>query len=111
MTTLEMDTNNNLVVKNKNLQTVNGIIACAQDTKTRVGIVKGENPYNTTQGIPYFDDVLGKLGGMDYLRIAITDRILDSSETVGVSNLEITSNDGTTTVTADVETIYGVTQI
>ena len=111
MTTLEMDANNNLVVRNKTLYTTNGIIACAQDTRTRVGIVLGENPYNTAQGIPYFDDVLGKLGGLDYLRLAITDRILDSTEVVGVTNLDITSNDGTTTVTADVETIYGVTQI
>ena len=111
MTTLEMDSNNNLVVKNANLHTVTGIVACAQDTRTRVGIVQGENPYDTSQGIAYFDDVLGKLGGIEYIRLAITDRIMDSSEIVGVSNLDITSNDGTTTVTADVETIYGVTQI
>lgn len=111
MTTLEMDQNNNLVTIENSLHTVSGIVACTQDIRTRVGIVQGENPYDTSQGIPYFDDVLGKLGGMEYIRIAITDRIKDSDEVNGVSNLEITSNDGTTTVTADVETIYGVTQI
>lgn len=111
MTTLQMDDNNNLVVENKNLQTATGITACAQDTRTRVGIVQGENPYDTEQGIAYFDDILGKLGGVEYLRLAITDRILDNPEIVGVSNLDISSSDNTTTVTADVETIYGVTQL
>lgn len=111
MTTLQMDDNNNLLVKNNNLQTTNAIVACAQDTRTRVGIVQGENPYNTEQGIAYFDDILGKLGGVEYMRLAITDRILDNPEIVGVSNLDITSGEGTTTVTADVETIYGVTQL
>ena len=111
MTTLELDDNNNLVVVNENLRTINGITACAQDTKTRVGIVRGENPYDTTQGIAYFSDILGKLGGIEYIRLAITNRILDNPEINGVTNLNITSNDNTTTVTADVETIYGVTQI
>ncbi len=111
MTTLEIDTNNNLVIQNKNLITTNGIVACTQDTRTRVGIVQGENPYNTDQGIAYFDEILGKLGGLEYMRLAITARILDNPEISGVSNLSIESGDGTTTVTADVETIYGVTQI
>lgn len=111
MTTLQMDDNNNLIVKNDNLHTVTGIVACAQDTRTRVGIVRGENPYNTSQGIAYFDEILGKLGGLDYLETVITDRIMDNPEISAVTNLDITSNDGTTTVTADVETIYGVTQI
>lgn len=111
MTTLQMDDNNNLVVQNHNLHTIHGISACAQDTKTRVGIVQGENPYNTEQGIAYFDDVLGKLGGTEYVKLAITDRILDNPEITGVTNIDITSNGDETTVTADVETIYGVTQI
>lgn len=111
MTTLEMDAHNNLVVENNTLKTITGIIACAQDTRTRVGIVRGENPYNTTQGIAYFDDVLGKMGGFDFLRLAITDRILDNPEINGVRELKIESTGDNTTVTADIETIYGVTQI
>lgn len=111
MTTLQMDSNNNLVVQNHNLRTTHGIIACAQDTRTRVGIVQGENPYNTEQGIAYFDDVLGKLGGTEYVKLAISERILDNPEINAVTNIEITSKGDITTVTADVETIYGVTQI
>lgn len=106
-----MDSNNNLVVQNHNLHTTHGIIACAQDTRTRVGIVQGENPYNTEQGIAYFDDVLGKLGGTEYVKLAISERILDNPEINAVTNIDITSKGDTTTVTADVETIYGVTQI
>ena len=111
MTTLEMDADNNLLVENKTLKTTNGIVACTQDTRTRVGIVEGENPYNTSQGIAYFDDVLGKMGGWEYIRLAITKRILDNPEINGVRRLEIDSEADTTTVTADIETIYGVTQI
>ena len=111
MTTLQMDDNNNLVVLNRTLHTSTGIVACAQDTRTRVGIVQGENPYNTEQGIAYFDEILGKLGGVEYMRLAITSRILDNPEINGVTNLDIASEDGTTTITADVETRYGVTQL
>lgn len=62
MQTLQLDANNNLLVTEKNLTVIDGIDACAQDTRTRVGLCRGENPYDVTEGADYFNELLGKMG-------------------------------------------------
>lgn len=107
MISLQLDKNNNLVVSGGNLSTISGITACAQDTRTRVGLCAGENPYDTTEGIDYFSEMLGKLGGLDYIRERLRARILDNPEITGIRKLDIKSADGQTVVAADITCIYG----
>ena len=111
MISLELDKDNNLVITGGNLSTVSGVTACAQDTRTRVGLCAGENPYDTTEGIDYFNEMLGKLGGMDYIRERLRERILANPEITTINKLDIVSANGTTTVTADISTVYGSFQL
>ena len=108
MQTLKLDENNNLVLDKNNLQILNGIEACAQDTRTRVGICRGENPYNTSQGSDYFGEILGKMGGQGYVRDIIRERIGDNEEIVQINSLEIFHNKETMQVVAEISSIYGV---
>lgn len=109
MQTLKIDENNNLVISNNGLVVIDGVDACAQDTKTRVGIVRGENPYNINQGADYYNELLGKMGGIDYIREEIRKRILDNSEIIGIKQMTAEENHATqrTTITANIATIYG----
>lgn len=107
MQTLKLDPNNNLIVENGNLVVIDGIYAAAQNTRTRLGLCRGENPYDIQEGIDYFNELLGKLGGMDYIREEIRRRILDSPDIVKINSLDIISSKGTITVTADITSVYG----
>lgn len=111
MQTVQLDRNNNLVITNGSLTVIDGVDACAQDTATRVGLCAGENPMDTTEGIDYFNDILGKLGGLDYIREKIRKRILANDEIVQIENLEISAKDGEVNVIAEISSIYGVFEI
>lgn len=108
MKTLQIDKNNNLVMVQGRITVIDGIEACAQDTRTRVGICKGENPYNTEQGADYFNEILGKIGGEEYIRENIRSRILDNEEIVKINNMKVSRDKTTTSVTAEISSIYGV---
>lgn len=107
MQTLQLDANNNLLLTQNNMAVIDGVNACAQDTRTRVGICRGENPYDVTQGTDYFNELLGKMGGIDYLRENIRLRIMDNDEITGVRSLTVDTDHDTATITANIDTIYG----
>jgi len=111
MQTLQLDANNNLIITQKSIRVASGVQACAQDTKTRIGLCRGENPYDTTQGADYFNELLGKMGGMDYIREVIRLRILDNDEITGISSLDFKPDEDNATITANITTIYGETEI
>lgn len=111
MQTLQLDANNNLLVTERNLTVIDGIDACAQDTRTRVGLCRGENPYDVTEGADYFNELLGKMGGIDYLRENIRLRILDNVEIKGIRSLSVKTEKDTAEITADIDTIYGDVQL
>mgnify|MGYP004647373645 FL=1 len=111
MKTLKIDDNNNLVISQNNLQIIDGIDACAQDTKTRVGLVMGENPSDITEGIDFYNEVLGKLGGTDYILEAVRKRILANTEIVNVNSLNFVKKDNSLILTAKISTIYGVMEL
>lgn len=109
MQTLKLDEANNLVVSAGGLIVIDGVEACAQDTKTRVGLVRGENPYDVTQGADYYNELLGKMGGTTYIREEIRKRILDNDEIIGIKQMAVEEDRATqrTTLTANIATIYG----
>ena len=108
MTSLQIDEHNNLVIEQKTMTTVSGITACAQDVKTRIGLHKGEDPYDTERGIDYFGEILGKYGGLEYIRTVIRERIMDSDEILGVTNMKITKDEDTTKIDTEILSTYGV---
>lgn len=109
MQTLKIDDNNNLVTTNGGLVVIDGVDACAQDTKTRIGLVRGENPYDATQGADFYNELLGKMGGTNYIREEIRKRILDNDEILGIKQMTIEEDriNHRTTLTANIATIYG----
>ena len=113
MQTLKLDDDNNLVIADKGLVVIDGVDACAQDTKTRIGLVRGENPYDTTEGADYYNELLGKMGGTAYIREEISKRILANEEIVGIKRMTIEEDQRTqkTTLTVNIATIYGDVQL
>lgn len=107
MTSLQIDKDNNIVVSDHNVTTVSGITACAQDVRTRIGLCRGEDPYDTERGIDFFGTILGRYGGIEYIRNVIRDRIMDSDEIIGVTNLTVTKQGDNTEVNAEILSTYG----
>ncbi len=107
MKTLELDAHNNLVVTQGNLSVLEGLKACAQNTKTRIGLYLGENPLNQEEGIDYDNTVLGKAGGETYVKNMIQNRILDGEDIVSVSSLKLTHTGETLVCEANINSIYG----
>lgn len=107
MQTVGLDENNNLIIKQGNLTIKEGIYALAQDVKTRVGLYKGENLFDISEGIDYDNEVLGVFGGKDFYAQLIKNRILGNPEVTTVSNVEITRTGRQLNATADVQSIYG----
>ena len=107
MQTVGLDENNNLIIKQGNLTIKEGINALAQDVKTRVGLCKGENLFDISEGIDYDNEVLGVFGGKDFYAQLIKNRILGNPEVTTVSNVEITRTGRQLNATADVQSIYG----
>ena len=111
MQTLQLDEHNNLVLEDGSLTVIDGISACAQDVKTRVGLCLGENPYDTEEGIDYFNEVLGKTGGIDGVREMIRRRIKDNEEIVQINRLSTSSADNVLNITAEISITYGVFEL
>lgn len=107
MQTLSLDENNNLILVNGNLTLKSDITALAQDIKTRVGLYKGENRFDNTEGIDYDNDMLGKYAGTEYYKQAIRNRIEGNDEVEGVSSVTVEKSGTELTITAEVQSIYG----
>jgi hypothetical protein len=108
MQTLKLDNNNNLVITDsKDLKIIDEIEAFSQNIRTHLGLIKGENIFNIDEGIEYFDEILGKLGGVEYLKYLIRNRILEHPEVVEVENVEITKdNNDTAIIETSIISIY-----
>lgn len=111
MQQIKLDVDNNIVIEKGDFVVIDGINACAQDTKNRIGIVKGEDPYDTDKGTDYYNELLGKMGGEDFIRAEIRKRILDSDEIIGITRMTLEHGQQQVTITADITTIYGRTTI
>lgn len=111
METLALDEHNNFIIRNGNLYLKKDIVALAQDIKNRVGLCLGENRFDTTEGIDFDNKMLGKFGGVNYYRETIRNRIEGNEEVEGVRKIVLEKVGTQLTITADVESIYGMVQI
>ena len=109
----KLDANGDYTLGTSNDWLVDSPDAVGQAIKTRLGLWTGEWFVDTTDGMPWNEQVLGKrLPGKTY-DMAIRKRIL---ETAGVKELTSYSsafdgNSRTLSITATVNTIYGATSI
>lgn len=108
MTTLGLDENNNLIISQGRLVVKEGLKALAQDTRTRLCMCKGENPYNKEEGIDFDNEMLGKFGGINYYKQAIRNRLLDHSENItNINKITIEKEDDGLVITAEIESNLG----
>ena len=105
---LMIDESNNLIIDKKNLSIVSGVNNCAQDVKTRIGICKGENIFNSDEGIAFDEDILGKMGGIEYIKDLIRNRILDSEEIETIQEFSLKHKNKQLEIETKISTIYGV---
>ena len=111
MRTLKIDDNNNLVISQNSLKIIDNVEACAQDTKTRIGLFAGEDYWDTTKGINYFDNVLGVYVGQDDIKKQIRKRIMDNPEIYSVNKMELKKENNKVTLTTEINSIYGVIEL
>lgn len=111
MQTVKLDRDNNLVIEQGNLSVISGQHALAQDVKTRTGLYKGENRFDTSEGIDYDNEMLGVFGGEEYYRQTLRNRILGNPEVENVTNVKLARSGTELTLTADVQSIYGIVEL
>ena len=112
MITIEEDEKGIVIDDNGNIALLSGIEALAQDVQTRILFNQGENPFDLNEGINYQDDVLGKFGGNEYIKNIYTQRIGESDEITSVQNVILSRGEaGVLNISADIDTIYGVTNV
>lgn len=111
MQTLKLDDNNNLVLNQNSLVILDNIEACAQDTRTRIALFKGEDFTDTTRGISYFDNVLGVYVGQDDIKNQIKKRILDNPEIYSINRITLTKQDNKIELNTEINSIYGVLEL
>ena len=101
-----------MIIDNQgNISTIENVDALAQDLSTSLLLNQGENPFNTNEGINYDDNILGKMGGIDYLKDQFLNRINENEEVVNVVNITIKNIDTTLQVETNINTIYGAINI
>ncbi len=113
MKTLKQDENNNIVIENGQPVFLYDGEACAQSIKNRIGLCIGENPFNINEGIDYFSDVLGSMGGKNFIEESIRNRILNDTdnEVISVESVELTKDNKNISLEAKIHTIWGVFEI
>ncbi len=112
MKCLQIDENNNLVIKQNQLTLVSDIQACAQSVKTRIGLYKGEDPQDLDRGIDFDNVVLGSNISRDYVKDLIRQRILDTDDGIeNISLLTIEKKENKLEIQAEIQSTYGVIRL
>lgn len=107
MSTIQLDSHNNIELVNGNINTLTGIEALKQDLTNKLSICFGENPYDIEQGIDYDNQVLGKLGGLDFIKNSIRNELLKNSEVLSVEEIAVENTDNQLKIMLYINSIYG----
>jgi len=91
MTTLALDSNHDLLIKNNSFQVISGEEEVRQKIITVLKTFRGECFLDTTKGIPYLTDVIGKQSNLNLIASLIKDEIigLDIVESLDAFSLEV----------------------
>ena len=107
MITISLDENNNINLTNNNIVIKSDAKALLQDIKSLLLINKGENTFNTEQGIDYDNDILGKEGSEEYIKNLITNELLTNNEITNINKIELDYKDNVLNINNSINTIYG----
>ena len=107
MKTLELDESNNIIIKNGNFKVLEGLPAIAQSIKNQISLIAKENPFNTKDGIDYFNQELGKMGGIEFLKSEIKAVILKNKDVLEVSNFNLSRDKTNLLISIDIKTKQG----
>ncbi len=114
MTDIYLDTvTHDWVFTDGDIQLVTGIDLIIQQIKIRLYLFKGEWPYDTTQGLPFFTDILVKNPDLRRIRSIFYDAIMGTDGVTAVNELELLydASARTLSISFGVDTIYGVSDI
>jgi len=104
MTTFKLDSNNNLEFES-NFETLSGSEALIQDIRNLLLMFKGENPFDTSEGIDYY--TLMQKGDLSAIKSAIVDRIKADSRVKTIQNVTISNNKGNLDLSLQILTSWG----
>lgn len=90
-----------------NLQLIQGEDAVSQDVGQATKMVKGEDPFDTTKGVDYFNTAFSPTPDYDQFRYQLTRAALSVPDTIEVTSLEITRDGDNLNYLMEVSTIYG----
>lgn len=91
----------------RNLELVQDMDACVQDTRSKTLMRTGEDIYDATAGVDYFQYIFSPQQSYDDARQSLTDAILSGPDITGIESLEIQIDSGTFFFEATVVTPYG----
>lgn len=104
MTTFKLDSKNNLEFES-NFETLSGSSALIQDIKTLLLMFKSENPFNTSEGIDYYN--LMQRGDLSEIKRVIIERIKSDSRVKTIQNVTISNNKGNLDLSLQILTSWG----
>jgi len=108
MTTLAIDSNNDLIVTTlKNISMVRDIDAIAVVAKTSASAVLNEMIFNQDQGVPFFDTIWGGQPNVQRAEYEIKNAILAVDGVSDISSFQIFVSGGVLSYNAIIKTIYG----
>lgn len=103
---LELDSDNNIVF-GSNFFTIEGVDATRQDIKTRLGMWRGEYPYDTSEGVDYLEIL--QSSNRNLFKTELRSEVMKDSRITNAS-VEITRvSNGSITISITAETDTGDT--
>ena len=108
MTTLALDSKNNLIVFGS-FVTRSGIDAVVQDVKNLLLMWQKEYPFNLTKGINYYELVSKNSNSL--VKKEITSRILEDKRILNIAELNVSFEGQQLKISATLETTEGVIRI
>jgi len=110
MRTIEMN-EKGIVVKGGYISFLDNVDACKQDAISRIRLVQGEDFYDQSKGIPWFDESLAKSEPKEITLTRIREALRDSEEVFSVQRLDFNYENNTATLSAALSSIYGVFEL
>lgn len=107
MSTIGLDRNNNIKILDNNINLINGVDELSQTLKNKISLCKGENPFNTEDGLDYDSELLDKLGGVDHIKNNIKNIILKEDDVLGIENTDTSIDNNKLTIINKIKTSYG----
>lgn len=108
MTSLKLDTNNNIVFEN-NFLTISDQDAIIQDVKNLLLMFQSEYPFDLTMGIPWYK--LLTYNNSNVIKNVVKERILEDNRIKSVNNLKVFFENGKMQISAELITDLGIINV